>query len=64
MTTKKNIAIQILGLIITSVIIALYKNDYKTDSTVYNVAYFIFSVVFVVFPLLNFYIKKLEDLFK
>jgi hypothetical protein len=64
MTTTKKITIVIITILFSALVLGMFKTKYETDNTIFKIAHFIFSVVFIYTPVCEFYKEKITNLLK
>jgi hypothetical protein len=64
MTTTKKIKIAIITILFTALVLGMFKTKYEIDDTIFKIAHFIFSVVFIYAPVYEFYNEKITNLLK
>ena len=61
---KKTTTVSILTITLIPLIFILYKYPYKTNNHIYNFSHFCFSVLFIYYPICEFYKNKITKYFK
>ncbi len=64
MTNTKKITIAIITTLFSALVLGMFKTKYETDNTIFRIAHFIFSFVFIYTPICHFYKEKLTNLLK